>query len=155
MARTSKKIAILKTNKDKPFGRKEICLQHEMRKGEGRRRAVSQVTIGGSSKLKDDIWDIHGFAFDRCGGDPNFYTVTKGCERIQFNCTYGNFQKALDLLVANGYELEDGQVVKFPTNDHKAHDITKVANAQVSTPHGHVFQGEGSGETGRGKRTKQ
>ena len=107
MARISKKIAILKENKNKPFGKKEICIQHEMRKGHGRVRATSQVTMGGSSRLKDEIWDIHGFAFNRSGGVPNFYSVTKGCERIQFNCTYDNFQKALDQLVANGYEIED------------------------------------------------
>lgn len=38
---------------------------------------------------------------------------------------------------------------KQVVNQHTTHDVTKIQNAQVETPMGHVFAGEGKGKTKR------
>jgi len=43
------------------------------------------------------------------------------------------------------FELEDDQVIDVPKNEHKTESIEGRRRAQVSTPTGHVFEGEGKG----------
>jgi len=46
-------------------------------------------------------------------------------------------------------EIEDGTEITVPVNEHHTQDIRKIGEAQVSTPHGYVFEGPGKGKTGQ------
>lgn len=46
-------------------------------------------------------------------------------------------------------ELEVGDVIELPKNDHKTEHVEGRRRAQVSTPTGHVFEGEGKGKVSR------
>ncbi len=47
--------------------------------------------------------------------------------------------------------LVEGAPTPLPKNEHKTSDIVKFKTAQVSSPMGHVFEGEGAGKTGKSK----
>lgn len=47
--------------------------------------------------------------------------------------------------------LVEGAPVELPKNEHQTHDVTKIKSAQVSSPMGHVFEGQGAGKTGKSK----
>ncbi len=55
-------------------------------------------------------------------------------------------------LSAFSWELaKPGTEIVNPKNEHKTESIEGRRRAQVSTPMGHVFEGEGAGKTGKSK----
>lgn len=78
---------------------KIVCMQFENKFG--------KVTLGGDKKLLELIYDIYMYCFDECDGDPQFYEVTRGCERIKFNCNMKNYNSALDKMAGEGYIVEE------------------------------------------------
>ena len=49
-------------------------------------------------------------------------------------------------------EPEEGIAPVTPINEHRTENVEGRRRAQVSTPTGHVFEGEGAGKTGKSKQ---
>lgn len=65
----------------------------------------------------------------------------KQCAFISWN------NETARIFPANINVLVEGEPVVLPVNEHRTTDVTKFKTAQVSTPHGHVFEGPGRGKT--------
>jgi len=77
--------------------KKEVCLQWNKGK----------CILGGDRKIKESIWDIYSYCFDECDGEPDFKEVVRGNERIYFNCSFKNYNLALDKIIGEGYIIKD------------------------------------------------
>lgn len=78
---------------------KIVCLEYNQKK--------RLVTLGGDYKLSDLIWRIYIVCFEECDGEPQFHEVTRGKVRIQFQCSYKQYQKSLAHIVDEDYKLEE------------------------------------------------
>jgi len=73
-------------------------------------------------------------------------------DKKRFELTWENRKVYIPESSCDCWELEEGAEIKLPINVHKTEDVAKRAEAQVSTPHGYVFEGPGKGKTGTGKK---
>lgn len=76
---------------------KEVCLQWDKGK----------AILGGDYRIKETIWDIYSYCFGECDGEPDFHSVVRGNERLAFNCTFKNYNQALDKIIGEGYKIRD------------------------------------------------
>jgi len=110
-------------------------------------------------KLKISYAELHTGLFL---GGTNFGTKLDSSKRTDLKMTYDKEEKEL-VIEWNGktaflpstsvasYQVFEEKKPEEIRPTHKSHPQKRgIASAQVQTPMGHVFQGEGAGQTGRG-----
>lgn len=72
-------------------------------------------------------------------------------KRTFVKLTYKGRVREFPSLSAFSWEVKGDKIPEVPKNEHKTESVEGRRRAQVSTPTGHVFDGEGAGKTGKSK----